>query len=86
MKLIFIGCYQEKEVNNFRVRSELKNFIKRFDKVEEEERLMKVPVKSTIYWDYCPYDMDVGNGKHTFVWGLDREELNSDIHDRGQEV
>ncbi|QAY01311.1 hypothetical protein ZPAH1_orf00296 [Aeromonas phage ZPAH1] len=91
MKLIYIGSnyggFKQNQIHNFRVRRELTNFLeKNFDKIENEDVLMKVEMKETIYWDFCPYDMDVGNGKMTFVWDLDKEILSDFIHHRAQEI
>ncbi|UYD59304.1 hypothetical protein HPMBJEAJ_00205 [Aeromonas phage avDM6] len=86
MKLVYIGSKDDHQVKNFRVRRELKNFIKDFDKVEDEDLLMEVKMKETIYWDYCPYDMDIGNGKQTFVWGLEKDALSEYIHQIAQDI
>lgn len=84
MKLIYVGTnfagFKENQVHNFRVRRELKNFIeKNFDKVEDEELLMEVKMKETIYWDFCPFEIDVGDGTLSFVWGLEKEALQEYI-------
>lgn len=72
-------------VKTFQSRERLKSWLETsFDEYDGE--ILRIPFKSTVYWDLCPFAQGVHNGQENFVCNTDKGELEKYLYLIAQEI